>query len=204
MLMLSLSFPSNSWAQSLKSNDYTLDIDWEESSTPTTIDSSSKPTGLMPTKGYILEQRTHKDDNRLLGIGISTPTTQDNAAIVTIQAKETGATLTVRSVAQSVGKYGILQATRCDSGNCTYTQAGKWTRDEVAGFGYSVEGNSIPADFRSLAYFRPLANPHNSEKPAVIVNRFLSNETDLRILFKDTTEEKSIRQGVELTVLPWY
>lgn len=203
LLIIEYSSPLQVHAQSLKSNGYRLDIDWNELNN---TDRENRPypetTSLIPTKGYLLEQRTHKDDSRIVGFEL---TKQDESSVrLTLTANNSGISASMGSLAEGDNTYGILPPTHCDDKKCSYKQAGTWTHEDTLGFGYSLKGHFTPSDFSSPNSFRPLSNPHNSEKPAVLFNRFILNDSEFTITFKDKTKKGGLPQGIKLTVLPWY
>ena len=57
----------------------------------------------------------------------------------------------------------VIANTSCDAGTCTFTTAGTWTNQSIAGFGYNMSGHDVPTDFTNTNYFRPFANQAGSQ-----------------------------------------
>ena len=53
--------------------------------------------------------------------------------------------------------------TTCDGADCTEVVAKPWVNTNVPGFGFSIAGSYIPADFIDNTYFRQFADRSNSE-----------------------------------------
>lgn len=62
--------------------------------------------------------------------------------------------------------------TTCNGGGdtCTETSAKVWNSSTKYGFGYSMQGSGIPADFLSSSYYRPFPDRSLSEAPAVVMS----------------------------------
>lgn len=48
--------------------------------------------------------------------------------------------------------------TTCNSSNCSFTFAGVWNNQSIAGFGYNMSGEDIPTDFIDSTYYKSFAN----------------------------------------------
>jgi len=61
--------------------------------------------------------------------------------------------------------------TACNGGidTCTETLAKPWTSSAAYGFGYSMTGTDVPADFADATYFRPFADLLAAEPPATVM-----------------------------------
>ncbi len=59
----------------------------------------------------------------------------------------------------------------CNGGpNCTTTTAQPWTSTLKDGFGYSMSGNDVPADFIGSTYFRPFPDRSAAASPAIVMS----------------------------------
>lgn len=61
--------------------------------------------------------------------------------------------------------------TSCDGGanTCSTTLAKPWTSLSAYGFGYSMAGTDIPADFIGSTYYRPFADKSIPQSPAIVM-----------------------------------
>lgn len=61
--------------------------------------------------------------------------------------------------------------TACDqeSTPCTHAQAAKWTDNTSYGFGYRLEGRTVPADFSQDNFYRPFTATKRNEEPVLIM-----------------------------------
>lgn len=60
--------------------------------------------------------------------------------------------------------------TTCNSGTCTHITAGVWNDQSVAGFGYNMTGNDIPAHFIDSTYYKSFANDEAAEPMQVVMS----------------------------------
>lgn len=60
--------------------------------------------------------------------------------------------------------------TSCDAGTCTIDQAQVWTNPLVTGFGYSMNGTNVAADFLNTTYFRPFADAEAAQSSQIIMS----------------------------------
>lgn len=59
--------------------------------------------------------------------------------------------------------------TSCDGGTCTISSAQVWSNQSIAGFGFNMTGNDIPADFVDSTYFRPFADDSDSDPMQIVM-----------------------------------
>lgn len=61
--------------------------------------------------------------------------------------------------------------TICDGGGntCSESLAKVWSSHSAYGFGYSMSGNNIPADFINSNYYRPFPDRTSAESPATVM-----------------------------------
>lgn len=64
----------------------------------------------------------------------------------------------------------FIPDTTCDAGTCTDTTAQVWVNPLIAGFGFNMSGDDIPADFINLTYFRPFADQSLAESMQVVMS----------------------------------
>lgn len=64
----------------------------------------------------------------------------------------------------------IIPHTTCDAGSCTTSSAAVWTNQNIAGFGYNMSGQDVPADFVSTSYFRPFADASLAQAMQVVMS----------------------------------
>lgn len=64
----------------------------------------------------------------------------------------------------------FIITTRCDSEEhpCTISEAQSWTKEDTYGFGYNLQGETIPYDFQNNTYFRIFPNVAKQEEPQII------------------------------------
>lgn len=60
--------------------------------------------------------------------------------------------------------------TTCNSGTCTHITAGVWNDQTIAGFGYNMTGNDIPAHFIDSTYYKSFANDETAEPMQVVMS----------------------------------
>lgn len=60
--------------------------------------------------------------------------------------------------------------TTCNAGTCTHTTAGVWNNQNIAGFGYNMSGNDIPAAFVDSTYFKSFADNEAAEAMQVVMS----------------------------------
>ncbi len=60
--------------------------------------------------------------------------------------------------------------TTCNAGTCTHITAGVWNDQSVAGFGYNMSGNDIPANFIDSTYYKSFANDEAAEAMQVVMS----------------------------------
>lgn len=65
----------------------------------------------------------------------------------------------------------VIPDTICDGGGntCNKSLAKIWSLASAYGFGYSMSGNDIPADFINSTYYRPFPDKTAAESPATIM-----------------------------------
>lgn len=68
------------------------------------------------------------------------------------------------------GGTATVKDTLCDSGTCDQTAAGSWTNASNDGFGFTLTGDDVAADFVSTNYFRQFADLSNSESAQTIMS----------------------------------
>ena len=61
--------------------------------------------------------------------------------------------------------------TSCNGGNnsCNESLAKIWSSNSAYGFGYSMSGDDIPADFINLTYYRPFPDRVAAESPITVM-----------------------------------
>lgn len=104
-----------------------------------------------------LAEQTHETDSHTLTI------TTQGAGGYSVYAYE------LHPLRQLEGSEEIPNTT-CDAGTCTHTTAGIWTNQSVAGFGYNMTGNDIPAHFINSTYFKSFANNEAAEAMQVVMS----------------------------------
>ncbi len=69
--------------------------------------------------------------------------------------------------------------TTCNAGTCSETTAGVWTTQTVAGFGYNMSGNDVPAAFVDSTYFKQFADNSTAEAMQAVMSssNIASNRT---------------------------
>ncbi len=60
--------------------------------------------------------------------------------------------------------------TTCNTGTCTHTTAAVWNNQSVAGFGYNMSGNDVPAHFINSTYYKSFANDEVAESMQVVMS----------------------------------
>lgn len=60
--------------------------------------------------------------------------------------------------------------TTCDAGTCTQTTAAVWSNQSIAGFGYNMSGNDVPAAFVDSTYYKQFANNQAAEAMQVVMS----------------------------------
>lgn len=65
----------------------------------------------------------------------------------------------------------VIPDTSCNGGanTCNESLAKIWTSTAAYGFGYSMSGNDIPADFTDSTYYRPFPDRTAAESPATVM-----------------------------------
>jgi hypothetical protein len=71
---------------------------------------------------------------------------------------------------QQLGGTETIPNTTCDASNCTHINAGVWTDQTIAGFGYNMAGNDIPANFIDNTYFKSFADNEAAEVMQVVMS----------------------------------
>ncbi|MBI3619882.1 hypothetical protein HY214_01940 [Candidatus Roizmanbacteria bacterium] len=71
---------------------------------------------------------------------------------------------------QTLNGVSAIPDTVCDNGNCTVSSAQPWVQSSTYGFGYTMTGQDISADFTDGTYYRPFPNRATSGSPAVIMS----------------------------------
>jgi hypothetical protein len=104
-------------------------------------------------------------------LAAQTPSTQNTVLTVGF-----GSAGTYQVTVEELGKLrtadgsSSIPDTTCNAGTCTETSAGVWTSTSVYGFGYTMAGNDIPADFINTTYYRPFPDRSLSENPAIVMS----------------------------------
>lgn len=60
--------------------------------------------------------------------------------------------------------------TTCNASSCTYSTAGVWDDQSVAGFGYNMSGNDIPAHFINSTYYKSFADKEAAEPMQIVMS----------------------------------
>lgn len=60
--------------------------------------------------------------------------------------------------------------TTCNAGTCTHITAGVWDDQSVAGFGYNMSGNDIPANFIDSTYYKSFANDEAAQPMQIVMS----------------------------------
>lgn len=108
----------------------------------------------------------------------------------------------------SGGSYTIPDTT-CDAGTCTESTAQVWSDQDVAGFGFNMTGQDIPADFVGSTYFRQFANQAGAETMQVVMsaNTIASNRSST-VTYKagvsGSQAAGSYQTGVVFVAVPMY
>lgn len=75
--------------------------------------------------------------------------------------------------------------TTCDSGTCSHTAAAVWTNQSIAGFGYNMSGNDIPANFIDNTYFKSFADNESADPMQVVMSSDnIANQRQATVTYK--------------------
>ena len=75
--------------------------------------------------------------------------------------------------------------TTCDSGSCSYTNAAVWTNQNIAGFGYNMSGNDIPANFIDNTYYKSFADNESADEMQVVMSsNNIANQRQATVTYK--------------------
>lgn len=75
----------------------------------------------------------------------------------------------IHPLRHSDGSNEIVDTT-CNTGSCTHISAGVWNDQAVAGFGYNMTGNDIPANFIDSTYFKNFADDETADLMQVVMS----------------------------------
>ncbi len=104
-----------------------------------------------------LAELTHSTDSHTLTI------TTKGAGGYSVYAFE-------RHPLRQLGGVEEIPDTTCNSGTCTHTTAGVWNDLTVAGFGYNMSGNDIPANFIDSTYYKSFANDETAQPMQIVMS----------------------------------
>ncbi len=119
---------------------------------------------------------TFSISNIIINFGTLTPNTPATATTtLTVSfggAGEYSVTASEQGPLQTLLSSAIIPDTSCDGGvdTCTESTSKPWTSNSKYGFGYSMSGNDIPADFIDNTYYRPFPDTVQSEPPVTIMS----------------------------------
>lgn len=92
--------------------------------------------------------------------------------------------------------------TSCDSGPCTPDSAEIWDTPENAGFGFNMDGDSIPPDFEDNTYYRPFANDElNQPMRAVMSSENIGFDDEATVTYKASINPTQAAGKYETTVV---
>ena len=78
-----------------------------------------------------------------------------------------------------------IQDTTCDSGTCSHTSAAVWSDQTIAGFGYNMSGNDIPANFIDNTYFKSFADNESADEMQVVMSsNNIANQRQSTVTYK--------------------
>ncbi len=60
--------------------------------------------------------------------------------------------------------------TTCDAGTCSYTSAGVWSNQNIAGFGYNMSGHDVPAAFVNGTYYKAFADDSQAQAMQAVMS----------------------------------
>jgi hypothetical protein len=187
-------FTASAHAVNMDSNQYhikfgTIDIGGQKMSNPaegTYLSTSLGQTaaGQFQSNGYIVKAGfqyiysripfTFSVSNIRADLGTLTPNTPSTAAI-NLSVSFGGAGQYVVTAGE-MGPFRNfdnipIANTACDGGanTCSTTLAKPWTSLSAYGFGYSMSGTDIPADFINATYYRPFADKTVPQQPATVM-----------------------------------
>ncbi len=84
-----------------------------------------------------------------------------------------------------VGGIASIPNTTCDAGTCSYTTAGVWSDQDIAGFGYNMSGNDVPAAFTNSTYFKAFADDAQSQPmQAVMFSANIASNRQATVTYK--------------------
>ncbi len=92
--------------------------------------------------------------------------------------------------------------TLCDSGPCTSASAEIWNMPENAGFGFNMDGDTVPLDFESNAHYRPFANDELSQPmQAVMSSEDIGSDDEATVTYKASINPTQAAGRYETTVV---
>lgn len=110
--------------------------------------------------------------NRILNLGtLLVNTFSSNSTVLTVSFGSAGSyqvtAITEGPLRTLVGN--TIAKTNCDSG-CTISAAGTWATASHNGWGYTMSGDDIPADFSPGTKYRPFSDRTAGDSPAVVMS----------------------------------
>ena len=82
---------------------------------------------------------------------------------------------------------GLVQVddTTCDASDCDETAATVWADEDIAGFGFNINGDDTPVDFVDTTYFRQFADDNSAESMQVVMSSSnIANNKNATVTYK--------------------
>lgn len=199
--------------------DFTVPV--EKTATPDVILPSNPDAIQFDSEGIIVKTDNQSTESRpfrfiieksLLSMGNVTP---NNPSLISSRVSVAGGRTVYQIVIAESDLLRKLSGetipdTSCSSQKkCTPTTATLWDSPSTYGFGYTVEGQDIPADFLDTDYYRPFANSKKNIPPTILMKAVdktnerhstITLKTILSAIQADGTYENTIT----LTASPGY
>lgn len=75
--------------------------------------------------------------------------------------------------------------TTCNASNCNHINAAVWNNQTIAGFGYNMSGNDIPANFIDSTYFKSFANNEAAQAMQIVMSSSnVANQRQSTVTYK--------------------
>lgn len=99
--------------------------------------------------------------------------------------------------------------TACDGGTCTISNADVWSNTSVAGFGFNMTGDDIPADFIDSTYFRPFADDESADQMQIVMTSpNIANQRTSTVTYKagisGTQAAGNYQTNIRFVAVPGY
>ncbi|MCB9813508.1 MAG: hypothetical protein H6772_03815 [Pseudomonadales bacterium] len=78
-----------------------------------------------------------------------------------------------------------IEDTTCNTGSCTHIVAGVWNDQSIAGFGYNMSGDDIPANFINSTYYKNFADNETADIMQVVMSSInIANQRQSTVTYK--------------------